>query len=309
LTLRGASESTVLLGGGKDVVIEQPRLCDVHIVDGGLSFVRSTADGGWVDCGRVEASSFTLTDEGRQSLCGSGTIVSGLSVAGGRGWVVTDSDVTDFYCSSPSPAAAREDCDLSGGVGIAFNLGSRDTLIERTRFIGVSRGIVLGYTTTPTAPRAYADNPYDDNAIDHFDGVLRNNVIVGHPLCFDTGIELNHAREPSVLHNTVIHLQEAGYSAIDRRYTETRAALINNLVYGAITFRNNAPVETDVGTVALDGLGEIFLDPSAGDCHLRAGASAVIDKGEASDLAGLDIDGEAHEVGSAPDVGADEYTP
>jgi hypothetical protein len=303
LTLRGASDSTVLLGGGKDVIIERPRLCNVEIEDGGQSFVLSTADGGWVDCGRIETSVFRLTDASRTSQCARGSIVSAVSVAGGRGWVVTDSDVTDFFCADPSPPVSMRDCDATA-VGLTFDLGSRDTIIERTRFLGMSRAIVLGYTTTPTAPRRYADNPYDDGAIDHFDGILRNNLIVGHPLCFDTGIELNHAREPTVLHNTVVYLQEPGYSAIDRRYTETHATLINNLVRGAITYRNNALVQTDVKTVEVDSLTEFLT----ADYHLLAGASAAIDTGAASDLAGLDVDGEPHSAGRGPDVGADEYT-
>lgn len=309
LILRGGTQSAVLVGGGKDVIIQRPRLCDVTIEDGGQSFLRTREDGGWVDCGRIEGSSFKLTDENRIALCESSSIVSAVSVAGGRGWVVTESVFTDFFCSDPSPPVTPTDCNPSGGVGMTFDLGSRDTLIERTRFVGASRAIVLGYTTTPTAPRTYADNPYDDSAIDHFDGILRNNLIVGHALCFDTGVELNHAREPSVLHNTVVYLEEQGYSAIDSRYLETKATFINNLVRGGISYRNSAIEQPEVATVEVTSLADFFQNPGQDDYRLIPGASAAIDMGGVSDLAGLDLDGQPHTAGSAPDVGAYEFIP
>ena len=43
------------------------------------------------------------------------------------------------------------------------------------------------------------------------------------------------------------------------------------------------------------------------DFHLTAGATEAIDKGVSVAEAGVDIDGQTHDVGSAPDLGADEH--
>ena len=42
------------------------------------------------------------------------------------------------------------------------------------------------------------------------------------------------------------------------------------------------------------------------DFHLVAGASDAIDQGSVVDAPGVDIDGQPHTLGAAPDIGADE---
>ena len=42
------------------------------------------------------------------------------------------------------------------------------------------------------------------------------------------------------------------------------------------------------------------------DFHLADGATPAIDQGTAVDEAGIDIDGETHDRGAGPDLGADE---
>jgi len=49
----------------------------------------------------------------------------------------------------------------------------------------------------------------------------------------------------------------------------------------------------------------LFVDPGALDFHLQAGAAQAIDEGVPVAEAGVDVDGEAHDVGP-PDIGADE---
>ncbi|MBL9028203.1 MAG: hypothetical protein JNL21_38780 [Myxococcales bacterium] len=303
ITIQNASETAISIGGGLGTVVERPRLCGVHVVDGGEAFLQAPAENGYTDCGRVEGSRLELTDAGRGASC-STDLVSGISVTGGRGWVLTDSELVGFYCGAP-PVLSTADCS-SSGIGVVFSGGARDTTIERSRFLDVARGIALGYTITSTPPRAYADAPYPDVTVDHYDGVLRNNVVVGNPHCFDTGIELNHARRPDVVHNTVIHLGTVLFSAIDRRYPGTDVVLQNNLHLGPLTLRDGAIPGVEAANVEVPDVTSYFVDAAGFDVHLTSSATNAIDRGVPAESAGLDIDGEPHDNGAAPDVGADE---
>ena len=49
-----------------------------------------------------------------------------------------------------------------------------------------------------------------------------------------------------------------------------------------------------------------FESPSGMNFHLTPLATGAIDKGTAVVEAGLDIDGQPHNAGAAPDIGADE---
>ena len=303
LTIRDASGSAISIGGGAGTIIERPRLCGVRVVDGGEAFVQALAANGYSDCGRLERAELELTDAARAERC-TATLVSGISVAGGRGWVVTETDLVGFYCGTP-PVTSTANCS-SSSIGAVFSGGARDTLIERSRFLDVSRGVALGYTITTTPPRAYTDAPYPDVTVDHYDGILRNNVVIGHRHCFDTGFELNHARRPVVLHNTVIPLDTILFSAIDRRYPGTDVTLQNNLYLGPLTLRDGALAGGEAANVEVPDLAAYFVDAAGFDVHLLPAAAGAIDAGVPSDLAGLDIDGEPHDKGAGPDVGADE---
>jgi hypothetical protein len=309
ITVKNAFDSAVLIGSGAGKTVERARLCGVEIIDGGNYFIQSSVDNGWADCGRLERTRLRLSDDLRIATCARGFVV-GLTIQGGRRWWVTESEFNDFYCSTTLPVVSAADCGaIAPTTGAIFNLGARETVIERSRFTNAMRAIAFGYTVTTTAPRAWEDDPFPNMTIEHYDGLLRNNVIVGHPKCFDTGIELNHARRPSVLHNTVVYTDEIAFAAIDRRYPSTSVEMVNNLVRGLISFRDGAEEVTDQSTVIVDDLNAVFVSPSTGDFHLLPSASVAIDKGVTNELAGLDMDGEPHDRGSAPDVGADEAAP
>jgi hypothetical protein len=49
-----------------------------------------------------------------------------------------------------------------------------------------------------------------------------------------------------------------------------------------------------------------FVNPPLADFHLTAAATDAIDKGVSLPEAGLDLDGQPHSAGAAPDLGADE---
>ena len=50
----------------------------------------------------------------------------------------------------------------------------------------------------------------------------------------------------------------------------------------------------------------IGIDAMGGDFHLAPSASDAVDQGVTLDEAGVDIDGDPHNAGAGPDIGADE---
>src|SRR6185295_826753 len=123
----------------------------------------------------------------------------------------------------------------------------------------------------------------------HYDGIIRNNVIWANVPEYDTGIELAIAKQPIVLHNTVIHGSGAtkAFSSIDYRFAQSQVVILNNLTT-RITQRDGA-----TGTVAnnLESTPlNLLISPATGDFHLATNATAAIDKGQQHPQSGVDID-------------------
>jgi hypothetical protein len=272
------------------------RLYGVHLVDGGEQFlkVNDVGDGGWVDQGRVECSTFQMTAAGRpnvESCCG-GCYTGGIDVHAGWGWVVARNRFDGIYCEN-------------GGLAehaIHFWKSARDTLVEGNVITNCARGIGFGLGSG-VGTRVYPDNPHGGTPLAHIDGIIRNNFIYSDIDFFDTGIEIQEAREPLVLHNTVVSNGGAAFfSSIDYRFASTVTVIKNNLTT-RISQRDGAT--GDVSNNLEDAQMSFFVDPAVGDLHLTGAASAALDAGAPHAEAGLDIDGEAHDP-AAPDVGADE---
>ncbi len=272
------------------------RLYGARLVDGGEQFlkVNPVGDGGWVDDGRVECSTFLMTDQGRpnvESCCG-GCYTGGIDVHSAWGWVVARNRFDGIYCEN-------------GGLAehaVHFWKGSRDTVVEDNVITNCARGVGLGLGGG-TGDRVYPDSPYDGADLAHYDGIVRNNFVYADIDYFDTGIEIDEAREPVVVHNTVVTPGGAAFfSSIDYRFPSTVAVIKNNLTT-RITQRDGAT--GDVSNNLEDTPMSFFVDPAAGDLHLSGAASSALGAGVPHPDAGLDIDGEPHDP-SAPDLGADE---
>jgi hypothetical protein len=123
---------------------------------------------------------------------------------------------------------------------------------------------------------------------------------------FDCGICLAQACGPQVLHNTVVSTQ-APFSSIEWRFSNTQTDIVNNLVSHNLRERDGASAFL-AGNLQNAPL-SLFLDGPGGDLHLAATATDAIDQGAAL-AAGLcddDFDGDSRPIGSARDIGADEY--
>jgi hypothetical protein len=285
-------------GAGSDVV--GTVLYGLRITDSGQQFVKVNPVGSdaWVDEGRIECSEFLMTDAGRpniESCCG-GCYTGGIDVHAGYKWVVRNNRFEGIYCDGSGLAEHA----------IHFWKGSRDTLVENNLIIDCARGIGFGLSGG-VGERDYPDQPNGGVKLAHYDGVIRNNVIWSAIDFYDTGIELHIAKQPLVVHNTVVSAPSAAgfFSSIDYRFPETFAVIRNNLTR-KISARDGAQGEVDhnMQDTPLDW----FVDAPGGDLHLQSSASGAIDQGVAVPQAGVDMDGQTHDVG-APDLGADERAP
>jgi hypothetical protein len=219
-----------------------------------------------------------------------------------RGWVIRDNVIKGFWCET----------GLSEH-GVHFWTGSRDTLVERNTFIDNARAVGFGLTEAG-AGRTYGDNPCPSaqGYVGHYDGVIRNNFIFASrrelylsQSGVDGGIAFAQACGARALHNTIAFTSPP-FAAIEWRFENTHVDLINNLTIHFLMDRDGTA--NLMGNLSLQPL-SLFADGSKGDLHLAAGADAAIDQAAAvaSGLCVDDIDGQMRPIGTAGDIGADEY--
>jgi hypothetical protein len=283
-------------GPGQDVL--GFRLYGARMIDSGEQFLKVnpiSGQQGYIDEGRVECSTFAMTEEGRANVepCCGGCYTGGIDVHAGWGWVVANNRFEGIYCDGAGLAEHA----------IHFWKGSRDTLVERNVIVDCARGVGFGLGSG-AGERVYPDAPHGGAFLAHYDGVIRGNVIFATNPFFDTGIEIAEANEPHVHHNTVIATASAtaAFSSIDYRFAQTSVIVKNNLVNN-ITQRDGASgeVSNNLESTPL----EYFVDVGGADLHLVDGATGALGQGVPLGDAGLDIDGEPRD-GSSPDLGADE---
>lgn len=268
----------------------------MRLVDPGLSAVRGNFDVGPADNTTIACSTIEVSDERRRASDGCG--FSGIRGFGVANWTIRDNDISGFWC--PTEAA---------GPSISINESSFDNVIERNRLVDVHWGIQLGLAEDVAPFRDVPDPPCDDGYYGHYRGVVRNNMIaaVGMEFAasaegFYSGILLWQVCDVEVSHNTIASAV-GEVSSIEYRFERTTAAINNNLATGEIRVRDDAGAPV-AGNVELAELTE-FIDPLAGDLHLRPDADAV-DAGVnlGRDAPDVDIDGDPR-VDPA-DIGADE---
>ena len=280
---------------------------NVHVIDPGQQAIKINphanqvhfTDGGVVACSTIE-----LTDAGRTKVWE----INGSCYTGGvdghqsRGWVVRDNIIKGFWC----PQGLSEH-------GVHFWTGSRDTLVERNLLINNARGIGFGLRETGSG-RTYGDDPCPGATghVGHFDGIIRNNFIFASRAELfasqygtDGGIALAQACGTQVLHNTVAFTQSP-FAAIEYRFANTDADLLNNLVTHNVMDRG--------GTANLSGnlsdqpLALLFRCKSPFGPSMNSD-SAALDQvpALAAGLCDDDYDGQNRTVAGAGDIGADEY--
>ena len=236
---------------------ERPLVHNVHLVDAGQQFVKSNPDGqgGGVDDGVLEYSTIEFTTRGRDDY------PKGIDIHTASGWQVRH----NLFRNLRAPGATQ----LIGPAVLAWNR-TRGTIVEGNTFINCQREIMFGVE----------DRVPDD----HTGGIIRNNVIYRDPGVFsDVGIAVFDSPDTQVLHNTIL-LQGNYPNAIEYRYpSAVNVYVANNLADGAIGQRDGA--QAVLHNNVLTASAGMFVAPAAGNLHLRAEATAAIDKGTAAAVA------------------------
>jgi hypothetical protein len=304
LTLREAYDHPIHVMSGNATNTLNTLIYNVHIIDPGQQAVKinPATTGYYADNGVIACSHIELTDTGRTHIRNN-CYTGGIDMHQGRGWVFRDNLIEGFWCAS----------GLSEH-GIHLWRGGRDNVIERNVFNDNARGIGLGMATSGTG-RTYTDNacPSASGYVDDFGGVIRNNFISANSSAlfasqdgFDCGICLWNACNAQALHNTVYTANPSNtFSSIEWRFPNTRATITNNLVNHTMRERDSA-FGIQAGNLT-NATASWFASASTGDLHLTTNATNAIDQASALSSVTDDIDGDPRPLGSAPDIGADEY--
>ncbi|MCA9654610.1 MAG: hypothetical protein KC501_32145 [Myxococcales bacterium] len=280
---------------------------DVHMVDGGQQFLKSSVDDGTVDEVEVSCSSFVMTPQGRDNVWGYGPqdggttcYTGGIDTHNARSWFVHDSYFEGIYCDEsgvPRPAHGqfpeqRDGMTYNGGLaehGIHMWDSEMGTghVIARNRIVDCARGIGIGLV----------DPVYGTT-------VVNNMVSSVHAASgeHDVGIIVERAVDTVVAHNSVVLTHPEAYpNGIEYRWAETsNLTLHGNLSNRAITARDGA---TAAESDEVDDADPAWLaDPGSGDLHLvdcAAPGSAALHPSAPDDF-----DGEPRSDPTVP--GADE---
>jgi Bacterial Ig domain/Right handed beta helix region len=273
LTIRDVYADAIVLGAGTVA----PRISHVHLINAGHRFINAKPDskGGGVNDGVIEYSELDYTTTARDSNAGA------IEVSTGAGWTVRNNTLRNVKAPG----------DQIAGPAVLMSLGSSNSLVEGNVFINCQREIALGLEErTPN---------------DHEAGIVRNNFIYrSASLKGESAIHVADSPNTQVLHNTIL-ISGTYASPIEYRFRDSTGITIQgNLTDGPIVARDGATgasVDNYTNAVA-----PMFVSAAAGDLHLVAGATAVIDRIPAPADAQSDIDGDLRPQGGAADFGADE---
>jgi len=277
MTIRDFNQHAIILNGG----VDNPVYRNLHIIDIGDQFLKNnpTSDGlNGVDNGILENSLLEYTSTAPDSY------TNGLDVHRGNNWLVRNNTFMNF----------RSATGLAGPAILIWN-GSSDTMVVRNTFINNQRDISLGLD--PTKPAG--------GSTDHARGLIANNFVYKTAsISPDVPFAVFDSPQTKVYYNTI--LVNGGYpNAIEYRFSRTTGVDIkNNLTDASIVARDGASgsVSNNVTNVTASS----FVNPAAGDLHLKQTATAAIDKGVAVSVTD-DFDGQARPQGAASDIGAHEY--
>jgi hypothetical protein len=273
LTVRDVYYHPVMLNAGT----QSPLVHNVRLVNAGQQLLKSNPDGagGGVDNGIVEYSVFEYDTTSRDDY------TNGVDVHTGDNWIVRH----NLFRNIRAPQG-----QLAGPAILMWN-ASTNTLVDGNTFIDCQREIALGLIErTPN---------------DHTGGIVRNNFIYrGVP--GDSAIYVADSPGTQVLHNTIL-ISRTYANPIEYRFPQTTGVVIaNNVLDGTIAARDGAGASVSGNYTSASAA--LFVNPAAGDLHLRPTAAALLNQIAAVPAhAGVDWDGHPRPAG-AVDIGADEYT-
>jgi hypothetical protein len=271
LTIRNGDEHGVSVQGS-----DRPTLYNLHILDTGYQLVKvnPVGDGsedGLLACSRLEYTTTSPED-----------YTNGISAHNAHRWTVRDNQWYRIRTPSNEPVPT-----------ILFWSASSDTIVERNLLVDCYQGIAFG-------------NYSDDDIPSHTGGVVRNNIIYAS-MPHDSVVEMVHASDWLVAHNTALLLNSTGVTwGMEARCSESEGTFAYNLTNLDIFLNRDGASAADIGNIT-DAQSSWFVHPAAADLHLAGTATAAIDHAATLTTVTDDFDGDARPIGAAPDVGADEY--
>lgn len=275
LTIRDVYSHPIILNAGT----QSPLIHNVRLVNAGQQFVKANPDGagGGVDNGIVEYSVIEYATTSRDYY------TNGVDVHTGDNWIIRH----NLFRNIRAPQG-----QLAGPAILMWN-ASTGTVVDGNTFIDCQREIAMGLIErTPN---------------DHTGGVVRNNFIYRRStVAGDSAIYVADSPGTQVLHNSMF--VSATYpNPIEYRFAHTTGVVIaNNVLDGRIAARDGATGSVSGNHTTASAA--LFLNPAAGDLHLNASATALLNQ-VATPLpaAGVDWDGHVRPPGTT-DLGADEYS-
>ena len=278
LTIRNGDEHGVSVQGS-----DRPKLYNLHIIDTGYQLVKvnpstrlrtgPVGDGsedGLLACSRLEYTTTSPED-----------YTNGISAHNAHRWTVRDNEWYRIRTPGNEPVPT-----------ILFWSGSSDTIVERNLLVDCYQGISFGNASHGEG--------------DHTGGIVRNNIIYASML-HDVVIEMVHATGWLVAHNTALLLNPNGVTwGMEARFDDTSGHFAYNLTNMGIWLDRDGAQGVSTGNV-ITAQSSWFVDAANADLHLLASATAAIDQAATLPDVSDDFDGDTRPIGSAPDVGADEY--
>ncbi len=257
---------------------------NLQLLDAGEQLVKVSAAGPpspFSDDGIVECSYLAYTNRAKSWY------TNAVDVIGGARWIIRDNVIENIHAPQGQLA----------GPAVLLWGNTIDSIVERNLFIECDRAIALGLSK----PSRARDN---EQVYDNQRSIARNNMIY-RAGSGDVGISAWYAKDFKIYHNTILHNGTFPYGAIDYRFSVSNGEIAYNLLDAPIWQRDGAAASLQ-GNIT-DARPEWFTDPSSHDLHLTLEATAAIDvAAPLSDIVD-DFDGESRPIGTAPDVGADEF--
>ena len=272
LSLGGVANHGIQIQGEHEA--HEPTVHNVRFADTGeqmlkVSYNRNDMSKG-SNRGVVQCSLFEYT-----AGVGPQYYIGGIDAHNAADWIVRNN--TFRAIRSPESRLAEH--------AIHFWSASRNTLVERNIIVDSDRGIGFGLGNRS-----------------HLGGTIRNNMVY---TTRDVGIGLESSSGTRVVNNSVYTVNYP--NAIEYRFSATENAFIaNNLTRGAIARRDDA-----TATLASNHTSATeadFEDPTNGNLRLATPIASVIDQALALPDVRDDIDGTPRPQGSAPDIGAHEWS-
>ncbi len=218
-----------------------------------------------------------------------GNYIGGIDVMYPSDWTISDNV---FVAINGATREAR------GAVFIWHD--ARDCIVERNIILNCDAGICLG-------------NPHrDEETTIHCTGcIVRNNFITN---ATEGGITLVYTKGCKILNNTV-HEKNSRLGRLIRVVFDNLDLLIANNLLSGPRIKDQAIADVSDGKPRMirirtvnnyeKDLADAFVDPAAGNLHLKSRINTIIDRAVKLPEVTTDIDNQPR--GQKPDIGADEF--